>query len=104
MAATKYELFWSPESEQDLLDIWAYSARTWSLEIADNRLEAISASCERLAQSPFLGRARDELRKGLRSVVVHPHVVFYRIVDGTVEIVRVLHGGRDLDAIFAEEP
>lgn len=104
MAATKYELVWSPESEQDLLDIWAYSARTWSLEVADNRLEVINASCERLSQWPFSGRARDELRKGLRSVVVRPHVVFYRVRDTNVDIVRVLDGRRDLDAIFAEQP
>ena len=102
MAATRYELFWSPESEQDLLDIWTYSARKWSLETADKRLEAINASCDRLRQSPFSGRGRDELRRGLRSVVVHPHVVFYRVIGTNVDIVRVLDGRRDLDTIFAE--
>jgi toxin ParE1/3/4 len=104
MVETEYELVWSPESEQDLLDIWAYSARRWSLEVADRRLEAINASCERLRQSPFSGRARDELRRGLRSVVIRPHVVFYRVAERNVDIVRVLDGRRDLDAIFAEHP
>jgi toxin ParE1/3/4 len=102
MAATNYELAWSPESEQDLLDIWAYSARKWSLESADKRLEAINASCDHLRRSPFSGRARDELGAKLRSVVVHPHVVFYRVVETNVEIVRVLDGRRDLDPIFAQ--
>ena len=102
MAATKYELVWSPESEQDLLDIWAYSARRWSLEIADERLDAINASCDYLRQSPLSGRARDELKRGLRSVVVHPHVVFYRVSGTNLDIVRVLDGRRDLDAIFAQ--
>jgi toxin ParE1/3/4 len=36
----------------------------------------------------------------LRSVLVLPYVVFYRVTELSVEIVRVLHGRRDLDAIF----
>jgi toxin ParE1/3/4 len=102
MAETRYEVIWSDESEQDLLDIWTYSARTWSLETADKHLEAIYASSERLAQWPFSGRARDEVRRGLRSVVVYPHVIFYRVTGTSVDVVRVLYGGRDLEVIFAE--
>jgi toxin ParE1/3/4 len=102
MAETKYELVWSLESEQDLLDIWDYSARTWSLETADKHLEAIHASAERLARWPFSGRARDEVRRGLRSLVVYPHVIFYRVTGSNVDIVRVLNGRRDLAVIFAE--
>ncbi len=45
---------------------------------------------------------RTELIKGMRSIVVHPYLVFYRPGDAVVEIVRVLHGRRDLDAIFAD--
>jgi toxin ParE1/3/4 len=103
MAETRYEIIWSDESEKDLLDIWAYSARTWSLETADKHLEAIYASSERLAQWPFSGRARDEIRRGLRSVVVYPHVLFYRVTGTSVDVVRVLYGGRDLKVIFAEQ-
>jgi plasmid stabilization system protein ParE len=39
----------------------------------------------------------------LRSVLVLPYVVFYRGTGSSVDIVRVLHGRRDLDAIFAAE-
>jgi len=35
-----------------------------------------------------------------RSIAVRPHVIFYRVQDGSAEIVRVLHGRRDLDEIF----
>jgi plasmid stabilization system protein ParE len=38
---------------------------------------------------------------GIRSVLVHPYVLFYRIAARSVEAVRVLHQRRDLDAIFA---
>jgi len=36
----------------------------------------------------------------LRSLLILPYVVFYRITELSVEIVRILHGRRDLDAIF----
>jgi len=39
---------------------------------------------------------------GLRSVLVSPYVIFYRVGESSLDIVRVLHGRRDLDAIFAD--
>jgi len=39
----------------------------------------------------------------LRSVLVLPYVIFYRVMDSSVDIVRVVHGRRDLDAIFADD-
>jgi plasmid stabilization system protein ParE len=38
----------------------------------------------------------------MRSVSVHPYVVFYRIRDEAIEIVRVVHGRRDIVSIFAK--
>jgi plasmid stabilization system protein ParE len=40
----------------------------------------------------------------MRSVPVHPYVVFYRIQGDAVEIVRILYGRRDIAAIFAISP
>lgn len=51
---------------------------------------------------PFAGRARNEVRPGLRSFAVTPHVIFYRIVNDTPEIVRVLDGRQDIEEKFAE--
>jgi toxin ParE1/3/4 len=55
------------------------------------------------ANQPGIGRPRDDLKPGLRSFVVKSYVVFCRVVDGTVEVVRVLHGSRDIEAIFRDE-
>jgi plasmid stabilization system protein ParE len=50
---------------------------------------------------PFAGRARDEVRRGLRSSAATPHVVFYRVVNDTPEIVRLLDGRQDIEEKFA---
>jgi plasmid stabilization system protein ParE len=39
--------------------------------------------------------------RGLRSFAATPHVVFYRVVNDTPEIVRVLDGRQDIEEKFA---
>jgi toxin ParE1/3/4 len=92
---------WSPEAEQDLLAIWIHVARETSPEVADEQLRFVDRACATLAEWPHSGRARDELFRGVRSIVVDPYVVFYRVGDSAIEIIRVLHGRRDVDAIFS---
>jgi toxin ParE1/3/4 len=53
-----------------------------------------------LANAPKAGREREELEAGLRSFVEGSYIIFYRIVSGSIEIVRVLHGARDIESLF----
>jgi toxin ParE1/3/4 len=101
MPAGKRPLIWSPEARADLADIWTHYAGAAGLQTADKIVRDIHAACRPLEHFPLAGRTRDELRHGLRSLAVRPHVVFYRVVDGVPEIGRVLDGRRDLDEIFA---
>jgi toxin ParE1/3/4 len=49
------------------------------------------------------GRARDELAPGVRSFPFGRYVVFYVPRNDGVDVVRVLHGARDIDAGFNPE-
>ena len=53
-----------------------------------------------LAESPGVGSKRDELSIDLRSFVVGHFVLFYRRVEGGIELVRLLHGSRDIPGEF----
>ena len=44
-----------------------------------------------------MGRTREELRPGLRSIVIEQYVLFYRATATAVEVHRILHGARDID-------
>ena len=101
--ARRRRVVWSPEADSDLLDIWAYYARVASPEIADNLLREIDRVGEGTGENPLLSRQRDELLPGLRSVIVRPHVIFFRIKDSAVEVVRVLHRRRDFPALFGRD-
>lgn len=61
----------------------------------------LDRTCEKfvfLAANPLAGQARDELRRGLRSVSHKNYVIYFRylVEQDAVEVVRVLHGARDI--------
>lgn len=88
----------TPRSRRDLLDIWSFVAED-SPEAADRLLEGIDQKCKLLAQFPEMGRRREELAASLRSFSAGSCIIFYRLVEDGVEVIRVLHGARDLPSI-----
>jgi toxin ParE1/3/4 len=101
--APSSRLIWSQPATADLSDIWDYYANAASSRTADNIVRAIGDACRLIEDHPYGGRSRDEIQPGLRSVVAKPHVVFYRVgANGSAEVVRVIDGRRDIDAIFDE--
>ncbi|HHZ83589.1 MAG TPA: hypothetical protein EYN60_06230, partial [Nitrospirales bacterium] len=55
-----------------------------------------SGEFDRLIENPKFGKAREEIRAELRSLVWEQHVVFYRMIEDHIRIVRILHGSRDV--------
>ena len=86
-------------ARSDLDDIWFYIAQD-NVEAADKFIRFIVAKFPKLAAWPEIGRQREELSPRLRSLVVGQHVIFYRPMENGIEIVRVLHGARDLPPLF----
>jgi toxin ParE1/3/4 len=66
-------------------------------------LREIDEAGRRLSDEALMWRARDEIMPGLRSVLVHPYTIFYRVRRGSVEIARVLHERRDFSRIFPKK-
>ena len=96
-------IVWAPRARRDLSEIWKYFARVGSVDVADKLLRDINHAGRQLGRHAFMGRPRDELVSGLRSVLVHPHIIFYRVSEEAVEIARVLHQRRDLMAALVTE-
>lgn len=81
----------TPLAESDLIDIWLYSFDKWGEAQANRYLEALDVQMTKLLTHSLLGRSRDSLRQGYRSIQIERHLVFYRVFEVEVEIVRVLH-------------
>lgn len=89
----------SPLAEADLDGIWLYIAED-NPAAADRMIRKIFKSIAQITKTPFIGRTREELLPHIRSLSVTPYIIFYRPLPKVIEIVRVLHGARDIDEIF----
>jgi toxin ParE1/3/4 len=97
------EFFLLPQAHCDLEAIEARLARD-DLKVARRIMVAMVETFELLAQFPRLGRARPELRAGVRSFPLEGYVILYHLVRGEVEILRVIRGERDLGDIARDLP
>ncbi len=88
-----------PLAEADIIEIWDYIADD-SLAAADRWVDRLDEQLRLLAAQPMMGRARDELAPGVRSFPFGRYVVFYAPLDDGIDVIRVLHGARDIDAVF----
>jgi len=91
----------TPSANTDLLEIWEFIAAD-NPNQADAFIGLIDATFQNLSRQAGLGRMRDELAPGLRSFPVGRYLIFYLLDSGCLRIVRVLHGARDIDALFTE--
>ena len=93
-----------PLAAADILDIWDHIAED-SLEQADRWVDKVDEQFKLVATQPFMGRARSELGADLRSLPFGRYVIFYVPIEGGIDVVRVLHSARDVNATaFGEEP
>jgi toxin ParE1/3/4 len=90
-----------PKAAADLEDIWFYIA-TDNVEAAERVIRQIYEAEDRLAAFPESGRTRPELGSDIKSWAVGSYIIFYRIGPSAVEILRILHGARDLGEVFSE--
>ena len=89
-----------PSATSDLAELWDYIAYGNPAN-ADRLVDRIRFTCSTtLAENPRIGRSREELAPELRSFPFLNYVIFYRPIDAGVEIVRVLHGSRDIEGLL----
>ncbi|MEM8642837.1 MAG: type II toxin-antitoxin system RelE/ParE family toxin [Cyanobacteria bacterium P01_G01_bin.54] len=97
-----------PQVIRDLIDLATYIAQG-NLDSSDRFLRAADETFKQLGQMSGLGRVcyfESGRLQGMRQLAVkgfRKYLVFYRVVEDCVEIVRVLHGSRDLEAILEED-
>ena len=96
MASTQYSYELSHEADNDLQEIYDYTAAKFGTDQAIKYLVGLDELFLALCLHPHSGRMRNEIRKGVRSSSYVSHIVFYRVIEKHVRIVRVLHASRDV--------
>ncbi len=97
------------KARQDLVDIFRYYAREAGFRVAQRFFAQAEATLTRLAGMPDIGTRYEHEHQALAGLRFSPisrfrkYLVFYRSVADGIEVVRVLHGARDIHDILAEE-
>jgi toxin ParE1/3/4 len=91
----------SPEAIRDLEAIIDYFA-TRNVDVGDQFLDEFTKKCRYLTQFPLIGRSYRQIRPYLRGIPLQNCIIFYRVSDDFIEIMRIVKGNRDLEAIFEE--
>lgn len=99
-------LVYRAAARRDLIAIFTYIAEeSGSTETARRFVDRLREQCRKLATLPgTLGRARPELRPGIRSFPFQGYVIFFKVSETVLEIVTIVERHRDVEAVFTEPP
>jgi toxin ParE1/3/4 len=93
---------------RDLLLTYVYLGEQ-NLTAARSFLRAVASDVRKLAEMPGMGALRGFTDPKLADARSWPisgyrnYLIFYRATDLELQVLRVLHGARDIEAIFANE-
>ena len=102
-------MIWKTAAELDLTESYLY-IRQDSPAAAERLLDAVEHALAMLLQNPHAGHSwkfRSPRARGLRSWTPKEfpqYLIFYRFFEGDLEVVRILHGHRDLLQISFDDP
>ncbi|HEV7928248.1 MAG TPA: type II toxin-antitoxin system RelE/ParE family toxin [Verrucomicrobiae bacterium] len=94
----------APSAKSDLVEIWNYYAsEVGDADLADRMRDEIFVGIRVVARTPDLGHFRRDLaNEPLRFWRVRSYLIVYRGEARPVQIVRILHGARDVQAVLSE--
>lgn len=94
----------TPRASHDIEANADYLAAQSILTSAERFLSGIDSTLQRIAQFPQIGRRRDELYPGSRSLPYEQYLIFYRLLSNDIEVFRVVSGYQDLTILFEDSP
>lgn len=99
-----YRVVFSPEAEEQLVEVYRYIATAASPDIAARYTEAIVTYCESLCTFPQRGTKRDDVRSSLRITHYKKRaVIAFDVASDMVSIIGVFYGGQDYETILHDD-
>jgi plasmid stabilization system protein ParE len=90
----------TPLASRDLDQLWDHLAVD-SVEAADRVLSALEDAMQKLGQQPGIGHLREDLTdRKHRFFLVYSYLIVYRPETKPLQIIRVLHASRDVQAVL----
>jgi plasmid stabilization system protein ParE len=99
-----HRVVFAPEADAQLTALYRYIEIQASPSIAKRFTDAILSRCEDLADMPFQGTPRDDIRPGMRTLAYKRRVLIaYDVEDEIVTIIAVFYGGQDFESLLRED-
>ncbi len=97
-----------PRAAQDIVDQAVYIADN-NVDAATRFIDSVELTLQVLADLPHLGAKRSFEHPELAGVRMKPvqsfpmHLLFYRELEGGIELIRLLHAHRDIPDVLNED-
>jgi toxin ParE1/3/4 len=88
-------------ASQDLNEIADYFAAN-NVKAGEKFFQDFNRKCKQLVSFPNSGKSYTEIYPELKGISLAGYIIFYRILEDGIEILRVISGRRKLPAIFRE--
>ncbi len=92
----------APRASRDLNDISDYFVER-DIEAGERLLKEFNEKCQNLMRFPKMGKSYERILKKLRGVPLKGYIIFYRVIPDGIEILRVISGRQDLEALFDDQ-
>lgn len=89
----------SRQAQRDLEDILDYLDNQGA-DVADRFAVKFDHACALHADHPEIGARCEEYAPNLRHFTVWNYAIFYRPVENGIELIRIIHGARDIPNLF----
>jgi len=96
------------DADNDFAEQYVYFSENAGVEVADRFFAATRSTFDRLVEMPEIGRHPGFLNPQLSDIRVwqvkgfEKYLIFYRILHDEIEILRIIHGSRDIPTIFKD--
>lgn len=99
-----YRVVFSPETLEQLAELYRYIAEAASPDVAAQYTEALVSYCESLHALPLRGTQRDDVRPGLRITNYKKRTIIAFDVDAeVVSIIGIFYGGQNYETILRDD-
>jgi toxin ParE1/3/4 len=93
MSSPKRRIELSQQAKEDFRDILSYTLTTWGESQLAKYRASINEALHVILHNPAAGRP--SVKPTLKVLAVEQHRIFYRTIDDTIYVVRILHERMD---------
>ena len=93
----------SQAAEQQLEEIWSYTLSEWGEAQAEKYFDLLENALYRLLENPHHGRPCPDITPGYRACRAGRRVIFYRVGQGFVDVIGILHRRMEPDRHLAPD-